>query len=183
MITAASTASTQAAAKELRQLMEARHLATPPEAGVITQRIRLLLESMAVETKRWRDTRGGAEAGAKEVARAVWKGIESGDYVYPSRVESVDGAPCVCLRLMDVIRYLRRSPSLVRLRADCPVAFGRSASLGRELARAGYLVMAPGGKAAQEVERTIRQRREGHLVILRCEPVEAGQTNAPAILD
>jgi hypothetical protein len=61
MITAASTASTQAAAKELRQLMEARHLATPPEAGVITQRIRLLLESMAVETKRWRDSRGGTE--------------------------------------------------------------------------------------------------------------------------
>jgi hypothetical protein len=43
--------------------------------------------------------------------------------------------------------------------------------------------MAPDGKAAQEVERTIRRRREGHLVMLRCEPVEAGQTNAPAILD
>lgn len=167
----ASTTATQAASKELRQLMEARHLATPPEASVITQRIRLLLESMAVETRRWRDARDVAETDARDVARAVWKGIESGDYIYPTRVESVDGAPCVCLRLMDVIRYLRRSPSLVRLWAGCPVSLRRSASLGRELARAGYLVMAPGGESAQEVERTIRKRREGHLVVLRCDPV------------
>ncbi len=182
MTNLASTAA-HGAAKELRHLMEARHLATPSEAGVITQRIRLLLESMAVKTDGWRFDRGGAEAGAKEVARAVWKGIENGDYIFPSRVESVDGAPCVCLRLMDVVRYLRRSPSLVRLRADCPVAFGRSASLGRELARAGYLVMAPDGKAAQVVERTIRRRREGYLVILRCEPVEVAQPMATGMPD
>lgn len=168
-----STNATQGASKELRNLMEARHLATPSEASVITQRIQLLLESMGVKTNGWRYDRGGAEAGAKEVARAVWKGVESGDYVYPARVESVDGSPCVCLRLMDVIRYLRRSPSLVRLWADCPATLRRSASLGRELARAGYLVMAPGGESAQEVERTIRKRREGHLVVLRCDPVSA----------
>lgn len=175
-----STTATQAASKELRNLMEARHLATAPEAEIITHRIRLVLESMDVETRRWREQRPAAETTLRDVVRAVWKGIESGDYQYPTRIESADGAACVCIRLMDVIRYLRRAPALVRLREGSPASFKRSSTLGLELARAGYLVMDSTGESHLTIERTIRKRREGHLVMLRCAPIEREPLNGSA---
>lgn len=103
------------------------------------------------------------------IVEIVLSELAAGNYKHPYKWDTVDGEECLLIRTSHVMDHIAHTNSLRDKWNMLPVKTDRV--FKRQMANAGVLITNANDQAL-EVERTIRDRREGHLVAISIPKLE-----------